>query len=312
MASRGCRLSKPKKQKKHIRKRDVSSLDVSEEWEKVGSLKNIWVYPIKSCAGVPVPEAFIEKHGARVGECRDRSLVIIDENKEMVTGRKYNSTVLLKTEYDSSNNSLTLTFPHLQPIKIYLNLIEVEGTLVESKIWDDLVVGFDCGDEAANWLSLALGCQCRLLYHGSSALSRRSTEKCIEKFPLFNTDDNALYADLSSVMLMNEESISDLNSRSNKNHFPQNFRPNFLVSGPKAFDEDDWVYLKIGECIFRNVSFTTIDYRTGKRDKNYEPLKTLRKYRCTDSESAPLFGINLSVDRVGKVKAGDDVYVLRT
>ncbi|RXG59513.1 hypothetical protein Avbf_12082, partial [Armadillidium vulgare] len=129
MASRGCRLSKPKKQKKHIRKRDVSSLDVSEEWEKVGSLKNIWVYPIKSCAGVPVPEAFIEKHGARVGECRDR-------------------------------------------------------------IWDDLVVGFDCGDEAANWLSLALGCQCRLLYHGSSALSRRSTEKCIEKFPLFNTDDN--------------------------------------------------------------------------------------------------------------------------
>ncbi|RXG50918.1 Mitochondrial amidoxime reducing component 2 [Armadillidium vulgare] len=257
MASRGCRLSKPKKQKKHIRKRDVSSLDVSEEWEKVGSLKNIWVYPIKSCAGVPVPEAFIEKHGARVGECRDRSLVIIDENKEMVTGRKYNSTVLLKTEYDSSNNSLTLTFPHLQPIKIYLNLIEVEGTL-------------------------------------------------------------ALYADLSSVMLMNEESISDLNNRSNKNHFPQNFRPNFLVSGPKAFDEDDWVYLKIGECIFRNVkpcdrcSFTTIDYRTGKRDKNYEPLKTLRKYRCTDSESAPLFGINLSVDRVGKVKAGDDVYVLRT
>ncbi len=101
-----------------------------------------------------------------------------------------------------------------------------------------------------------------------------------------------------------------------------------------AFAEDSWRHVRIGGeededgggfsggALFRNVklckrcSFTTIDPERGERHPRGEPLKTLRSYRCTlDTEErrrhfggAPMFGVNLAVDRVGTVRVGDTVY----
>lgn len=53
-------------------------------------------------------------------------------------------------------------------------------------------------------------------------------------------------------MLLNESSIADLNTRIEKPVSVLNFRPNFLVKGPAAFEEDHWKWVKIGEeVIFR-------------------------------------------------------------
>ena len=62
-----------------------------------------------------------------------------------------------------------------------------------------------------------------------------------------------------------------------------NFRPNFVVKGPKAYAEDNWEWVKIGNIVFENVKpctrcvLTTVDPVKGEKNSNMEPLKTLRK-----------------------------------
>lgn len=40
--------------------------------KQVGTVAQLWVYPIKSCKGVAVPEAEVTALGLRVGHLRDR------------------------------------------------------------------------------------------------------------------------------------------------------------------------------------------------------------------------------------------------
>lgn len=55
-------------------------------------------------------------------------------------------------------------------------------------------------------------------------------------------------------MLMTTESIADLQGRVSSTIAPEDFRPNILVEGTKkAYDEDEWQYVKIGDAVFRNV-----------------------------------------------------------
>lgn len=61
--------------------------------------------------------------------------------------------------------------------------------------------------------------------------------------------------DETSYNLVNEASIDDLNSRlaSDSQVTVRNFRPNFLLSGAQAYDEDKWKFLKIGENVFEII-----------------------------------------------------------
>ena len=60
--------------------------------------------------------------------------------------------------------------------------------------------------------------------------------------------------DATSFMLINESSVAELNTRLEKQVTPLQFRPNFVVKGPIAFDEDNWKWIRIGKnVIFRSV-----------------------------------------------------------
>lgn len=83
---------------------------------------------------------------------------------------------------------------------------------------------------------------------------------------------------------MNKTSMTDLNSRLNKDVSFCQFRPNILIDKVDSpYVEDKWDWIKIGEeAIFRNVKpctrcvFITIDDETGVMDSQKEPLKTLK------------------------------------
>jgi uncharacterized protein YcbX len=66
----------------------------------------------------------------------------------------------------------------------------------------------------------------------------------------------------------------------------------------------------------------TINPKTGEKDPNIEPLKTLRQFRLLDPSKSeedakrrkcigesPLFAVNYSLDKSGIVNIGDDVYI---
>lgn len=55
-------------------------------------------------------------------------------------------------------------------------------------------------------------------------------------------------------MLVNQGSLAELNSRLEDKVTAVQFRPNFVVKGPVAFEEDSWKWVRIGEnVVFRNV-----------------------------------------------------------
>jgi uncharacterized protein YcbX len=57
-------------------------------------------------------------------------------------------------------------------------------------------------------------------------------------------------------MLMTESSIADLKTRLPPHVpvIPRQFRPNFLVRGLVAYEEDKWDWIRIGDtAVFRNV-----------------------------------------------------------
>lgn len=55
-------------------------------------------------------------------------------------------------------------------------------------------------------------------------------------------------------MMINQASMDELNSHLNHVVKPLQFRPNFVVKGPTAYEEDKWKWIRVGEnLIFRNI-----------------------------------------------------------
>lgn len=120
---------------------------------------------------------------------------------------------------------------------------------------------------------------------------------------------------------MNLASVHDVASRLPSNSqisrlSALRFRPNILITGPLAFNEDDWKKVRIGQGVYDMSCRTTrcklpnVDYETGISNRN-EPSTTLLKYRVIDggSKSACL-GLQVTPLQESEVKVGDPIEVL--
>ena len=90
------------------------------------------------------------------------------------------------------------------------------------------------------------------------------------------------------------------------------FRPNLVVEGVRAYAEDAWGRVRLGEvtvlgrktCL--RCAITTTDQETGER--GVEPLRTLATYRRVP-EGEVAFGMNLGFENAGTLRVGDPVIV---
>ena len=91
------------------------------------------------------------------------------------------------------------------------------------------------------------------------------------------------------------------------------FRPNIVIDECRAYDEDKWKRIRIGDTIFRAAGpcprciMTTVDPELGTRTGK-EPLATLSEYRR--SENGVLFGQNfINESKIGFIEIGMPVEV---
>ncbi|KAK2488553.1 hypothetical protein MC885_011979, partial [Smutsia gigantea] len=63
--------------------------------QQVGTVAQLWIYPVKSCKGVPVSAAECTALGLRSGHLRDRFWLVIKEDGHMVTARQEPRLVLV-------------------------------------------------------------------------------------------------------------------------------------------------------------------------------------------------------------------------
>ncbi|XP_011826467.1 PREDICTED: mitochondrial amidoxime reducing component 2 isoform X2 [Mandrillus leucophaeus] len=281
--------------------------------QQVGTVAKLWIYPVKSCKGVPVSEAECTAMGLRSGNLRDRFWLVIKEDGHMVTARQEPRLVLVSITYE--NNCLIFKAPDMDQL-VLPSKQPSSNKLHNCRIFGLDIKGRDCGNEAAQWFTNFLKTEVYRLVQFETNMKGRTSRKLV---PTLDQNYQVAYPDCSPLLIMTDASLVDLNTRIEKKMKMENFRPNIVVTGCDAFEEDTWDELLIGSVEVKKIMacprciLTTVDPDTGVIDRK-EPLDTLKSYRlCDPSErelykSSPLFGIYYSVEKIGSLRVGDPVY----
>jgi uncharacterized protein YcbX len=121
------------------------------------------------------------------------------------------------------------------------------------------------------------------------------------------------FADGFPFLVTNTASLAELNTRLAAPVEMRRFRPNIVVEGAEAWDEDHWQSLSIGDnhlSIVKPCSrcvMTTVDPAKGQKDAASQPLRTLSGYRRT--QEGVIFGQNAIHESPGIIRVGDPVSV---
>jgi uncharacterized protein YcbX len=117
-------------------------------------LSELWIYPIKSCAGVSVQEAVLTP----MGLASDRMWMVVDASGDMVTQRDLPRMASIQPKQVPASNGALPTWQLQAPGMTDLPLTPcTQSTPVAVRVWQDTVPAFDMGPACAQWLTEFLG-----------------------------------------------------------------------------------------------------------------------------------------------------------
>lgn len=257
------------------------------------SVKEIYIYPIKSLAGISLKSANAEEMGFE----NDRRWMVINTENVHVTQREY--PIMSQFYPEISEDKIKITFEG-QTHEFLINEYLEES--IESNVWDDKSEVFEVNKNSSKWFSDKLGFECRLVRILKSGDRKHESSKLKETF-------NVSLADGYPYLLIGTESLDFLNEKLEEKITIKRFRPNIVISTENAHEEDDFDTFKIGEVQFKNIKpcgrciMVNNDPQKGIVKK--EPLKTLSKYRNVNK--SVLFGTNIVSLNSGIISVGDEV-----
>ncbi len=266
------------------------------------TVASLHIHPIKSLGGFPVEAARTTDRGFE----HDRRWMLVDDNGTFITQREVPAMACL----------------HCAPLKNGFRITDIRngGTLdlpwsigngapLPVHVWDDTCEAILAPDEWSEHLSALLGMRLRLVFMPD--LSRREVDH------RYASGINS-FSDGFPYLIISQASLDDLNARMARALPMDRFRPNIVISGGQAFQEDTWRYVRIGGVAFSVVKpcgrcvITTTDQHTGERDQ--EPLRTLATYRRRKGTEGTVvdFGMNAMAEGGGTVHVGDEVHPITT
>jgi uncharacterized protein YcbX len=257
-------------------------------------ISELYLYPIKSCAGITLHEAVMTPAGLMTRYIYDREWMVVDEEGYFLTQRDYPQMAQITPRLKS--DTLELTAPGMLRLEIPLDLPPPEETrITKVQVWDDTVPAYDCDDTTAAWFSNAIGTPCRLVRFHPDA------KRLAERKWVGDTEVPTLFADGFPILVISSASLEDLNHRltaQGRPVLPMNrFRPNIVISDTSPHEEDMAETLTIGEAILKPVkpcsrcSIPSVDQATGQIGE--DPLDILSTYRANPKlNGAITFGMN--------------------
>lgn len=232
-------------------------------------------YPVKSCAGISVSEAVLTEAGLQVDGVCDREWMVVDEAGQFLTQREHPRMALIVPRI--ANGTLELSAPGMETHGIAPSA--TPACVVT--IWDDSVQAADCGDASAAWFTQAIGAPCRLVHFPNAARRWTGTKWT------GGVAAPTRFADGYPLLLIGAASLADINEKllaTGRQALPMNrFRPNLVVDGIGAFEEDYCESLRFGDAEIRPVKpcprcpIPSIDQATGVPGP--DPLDILQSYR---------------------------------
>ncbi|KAH3854326.1 hypothetical protein DPMN_096863 [Dreissena polymorpha] len=292
-----------------------------ELFELVGVVEELVCYPVKSCQGVNVQEAECTTEGLQVLGITDRHFMITRPNGRFMSQRQNPKMALISVLIKPEGVELQAsgTSPLILP-----RLTSKSGHIVRQvNLWDIDREALDCGDEAAQWMSDFLGDEGLRVVCYTHDLKKSYYINAKKPWATRALETDATgFADWATYLFVTTSSVEALNTHLSKPVTSRNFRPNILISGTDAFEEDIWEEVLIGDSVrMRCLSacdrclLTTVDPDKGERRPDGEPLTTLRKIRSIPPYSdynECVFGVNAAPDVCGTVRVGDPVYAIKT
>lgn len=210
-------------------------------------IAQLFVYPVKSCAGVEVSEALLTEAGLDL----DRAWMVVDANGSFVTQREMPRLALVQPQFKRGGTELLLRAPGM--LALHLRVDGVEEP-VRARVWDDEVAAYDMGDVAAQWftdylslsdqgLPTAQAPKYRLVRF-DPAQRRLSSLKWTGGIEAPNQ-----FSDGFPLLLLGQVSLDEFNLRLQAAGHAAvemaRFRPNMVLDGLPAHDEDRLDVLRI-------------------------------------------------------------------
>jgi uncharacterized protein YcbX len=199
----------------------------STESDLSGTIARLFVYPIKSCAGIEVQEALLTETGLDL----DRAWMVVDPKGQLITQREQPRMALIRPQLKSEE--MVLRAPGMLALHVGIDVVEEPMSVT---VWRDTVAAWGMGAVAAQWFTDFLGTPCRLVRFDPE-VKRLSSMDWTGGVEAPNQ-----FADGFPVLVVSQASIDLLNERlAAAGHAPvgiERFRPNLVLAGVEAHDED--------------------------------------------------------------------------
>lgn len=234
-----------------ISPKDRLKLELQEQYLKILKL---FIYPIKSCAGIEINDSWPL---IQSGFVYDRNWIIIDSNQIPLIQKRVPNLARLKPYINLDSKTIEL-FLDDKNFKMKLDLDDVDKEKIVN-VCSHKIYGYDCGDSVSEWLQNALEIKdkCRLIQ-----LAPCNSQVCsnVEQNSLgFKNQGDFLMISMNSIRHLRKFLLHDLKDLLNEseiidfdNYLVNQFRANIVVDilntsddDEQIFYEDYWSHLKI-------------------------------------------------------------------
>lgn len=241
-------------------------------------IAELYTYPIKSCAPVPLQTAELTPYGI----ANDRRFMLVDADYEPLTQREKQSLALVQTAFETPH-MLSITAPGQESLLHPLDGSADTGPELPITLFDKPATAFDQGGEVNAYFSEYLRQPVRLIRLHQGRLIRENTR-------VEGGTHVTAFADGYALSLGSLASLGALNDylvEHGERPVPiSRFRFNIVMNGaPEAWAEDYFEELDLGKlnafvvrCIGRCI-MPNVDQQTGELAKHGPITKALAKIR---------------------------------
>lgn len=261
----------------------------------LGQVDALFIYPVKSFAGISVEQAELTPFGLT----GDRQWMLVNQQGIMQTQRKRPEMGLIHAT--PFGEGIRLNKRGLEPIDVMINTLE---TPRDVNIWKDTVQAYQAPPPINAWITSALNSPepLQLVYFDQNAHREPGQ---VQRFGL----KAKYFADAAPYLIANTRSLTKVNdalvSTDQATIDMRHFRPNIVISGPKAFQEHELstmthaqsgsMFTLVDAC--QRCVMITLNPDTARKRPNASPFTLLAELNpMPDNPKAPAFGVNARCD----------------
>ena len=276
------------------------------------TLSEMYIYPIKSCAGQKVRQWNMTSSGRLE---YDREFALVDSFGKALRLQYYPRMCFVQPTIDHEQNILKVSAPGMADLIMTLGATKHDNSFMQSvvSVCGNKCSGLVWGDVGASeWFSSYLGVECWLARYNRSP--DHGAPGAPESTSPASPDSKSSsmrngFSNENPLLLISKQAVEELNAVLTDQGQPtvsaQQFRPNFVVDCPDQLScnpEDSWVSIEMenGPTLFvcglcARCAMVDVDPSTGKSGKALRALANYRRDR-----GAIHFGIFLRLDEERK------------